>query len=285
MTRVLLSVGLGLFKLIPFWLLYRLSDGLYFLLYYLIRIRRSVVHHNILFLFPEKSPKEIKRIERQAYRNFCDIILETAKGFNLSPKAMARRYHFMNPDIIAPYYEQNRSVVIFIAHMNNWEWGVSIQQFIKHKAFYIYKRLHNRAVDDVIRKKRQVAGAELVYKEQMARTLIKNRSKANLYALIADQRPSADQEQHHVQFFGHQINCFSGPESIAKTFDYPVIYCKIDRIKRGYYRGVGILVTDTPRNMPTGSISQACFSLLEQQIREHPSSWMWMHRRFKGMDK
>lgn len=285
MTRLFLSIALGLFKLIPFWLLYRLSDGLYYLLYYLFRVRRQTVRSNIEFVFPEKPLKEIKSIERQAYRNFCDIILETAKGFTLSPKAMAARYKLTNPELIHPYYEQNRSVVAFIAHMNNWEWGISIQQALKHKAFYIYKRLHNRAADELIRQKRQVAGAELVYKEQMARTLIKNRRKAGFYALIADQRPSGDQEQHLVQFFGREISCFSGPEAIAKTFDYPVIYCRIDRIKRGYYQGTGILVTDDPKNMPDGAISQACFTLLEQQIREQPGNWMWMHRRFKGLEQ
>lgn len=284
MTRVLLSIGLSLFRLIPFWLLYRLSDGLYYIFYYMIRVRRRIVRHNIQFVFPNKSLKEIKAIERQAYRNFCDIILETAKGFTLSPQAMAKRYHLTNPEILDPYYAQNRSIVAFIAHMNNWEWGISIQQSLKHKAFYIYKRLHNRAADTLVREKRQVAGAELVYKEQMARTLIKNRRKAGFYALIADQRPSGDQDQHQVQFFGHQISCFSGPESIAKTFDYPVVYCRIDRIKRGYYQGTGILVTDDPKSMPEGAISQACFSLLAQQIREYPGNWMWMHRRFKNME-
>lgn len=283
LQRSALHLGLGLFKCIPFWLLYRLSDSLYILLYYVIGVRRKVVQRNLKFVFPNHSNSELKKIEKKAYRNFCDIILETAKGFTLSPKEMARRYKITNPELIEPFYDNKRSVIGFIAHYNNWEWGISLQQSLKHKAFYIYKRLHNRVVDELIREKRQMSGAELVYKEIMAKTLIKNRRHAGFYALIADQRPSGDQEQRHVRFFDHTIPCFAGPEMIAKTFNYPVIYCKIDRVKRGYYQATGILITDEPKNTAEGDISQQCFSLLESQIGDHPENWMWMHKRFKGL--
>ena len=196
---------------------------------------------------------------------------------------MAQRYKISNPELIEPYYQQQRSIIGFIAHMNNWEWGISLQRSLKHKAFYIYKRLHNRVADTFIREKRQVSGAELIHKEQMARVLIKNRRIPGFYALIADQRPSGDQEQLQVNFFNRNISCFAGPEKIAKTFDYPVIYCKIERIKRGYYTCTGVLITDAPKNTCDGEISQHCFKLLEQQIKEQPGSWMWMHQRFKGM--
>jgi KDO2-lipid IV(A) lauroyltransferase len=283
LQRISLNSSLWLFKLIPFWLLYRLSDGLYFLLYYVIRVRRKVVRRNLRFVFNDYPDTELKKIEKQAYKNFCDIILETAKGFTLSPKEMSRRYAITNPELIDPYYENKRGVIGFIAHYNNWEWGVSLQQSLKHKAFYIYKRMHNRVMDDLIRKKRQVSGAQLVYKEQMAKTLIKNRRSAGFYALIADQRPSGDQEQRQVKFFDRDISCFAGPEMIAKTFNYPVVYCKIERIKRGFYQATGVLVTDDPKNTPEGEISQQCFALLEAQIKENPGHWMWMHKRFKGL--
>ncbi len=283
LQRIALSCGLGLFKFIPFWLLYLLSDGLYWLLYYVVRVRRRTVRSNIQFVFPDYPLHEVKKIEKQAYRNFCDIMLETIKGFTLSPQEMHRRYLITNPELIDPYYEEKRGVVGFIAHFNNWEWGISLQQSLKHKAFYIYKRLHNRVVDELILQKRELGGAQLIDKDQMAQVLIKNRRTPSFYALIADQRPSGDQEQRSVTFFKRNITCFAGPELIAKTFNYPVIYCKIERIKRGFYQATGVLITDTPKNTPDGFISQQCFSLLEAQIKEQPQNWMWMHKRFKHM--
>ena len=283
LTKLLLNCGLGLFKLIPFWLLYRISDGLYYLLYHVLRIRRKVVRHNLCFVFPDKSNSEILTIEKKAYRNFCDVILESIKGFTMTSQQLSERYK-VAPGGIDHYFENKKSVVTFMAHFNNWEWGTSVQTALKHKAFFIYKQLHNRAADALIREKRSASGAELVHKEQMAKTLIKNRRTPSFYALIADQRPSTDQEQRHVTFFGRDITCFAGPEMIAKTFNMVVVYSKIERVKRGYYTATPVIITEDPKNTPEGYISQQCFALLEAQILENPGNWMWMHKRFKGLN-
>lgn len=276
----------GLFKIMPFWLLYRLSDLLYFLCYYVFRVRRRVVHTNLRFIFPSYPKQAINRIEKETYRNFCDVILEAIKGFTLSPKELSARYILTNPEV-SNMLEKNQtgkhSIIAFMPHFNNWEWGVSLQFQLNYKMFCIYKKLHNKIMDDILRKKRSLYGVELVNKDQMARVLVKNRSIRGLYGLIADQRPSGDQEQYKVHFFNHAIPCFAGPELIAKTFNYPVVYCKIERIKRGFYQLTAIPITDNPKSMPEGEISQRCFSLLEAQIKESPGSWMWLHNRFKKL--
>lgn len=283
LQKGLLLLGVNLFRLIPFPLLYRLSDGLFYILYYVARVRRSVVRQNLQYAFPHHPPKKIIAIEKKAYRNFCDIILETIKGYTLSPNAMKKRYAIKIPDVSEAYYAEKRSVIAFAGHYANWEWGISIQQHVKHKAYYVYKQLHNRVVDAYIRKRREAYGATLVHKGEMARTLLKNRRRPSLYVLVADQRPSGDQETRNITFFGRTTPCFAGPELMAKTFNYPVVYCKIQRIKRGYYQTEAIMISENPRDTADGEITQKTMALLEAQILEAPEQWMWMHRRFKGM--
>ena len=66
-------------SLLPFWLLYRLSDILFLLLYYIIGYRRNIVLNNLRNAFPEKSLREIKKIRIRFFRYFCDFILENLK--------------------------------------------------------------------------------------------------------------------------------------------------------------------------------------------------------------
>ncbi len=68
----------------PFFLLYRLADGLYLLLFYVIRYRRRVVTDNLKKAFPQFSKKTISAIAKESYRNLSDIILESIKGLTLS---------------------------------------------------------------------------------------------------------------------------------------------------------------------------------------------------------
>ena len=55
---------------LPFWVIYRLADLFYVILYYLLKYRRNVVHMNLTLSFPEKSPEEIRQINKKFYRHF-----------------------------------------------------------------------------------------------------------------------------------------------------------------------------------------------------------------------
>ena len=282
-SLILLKLVLGFFKLTPFWLLYRISDGLFLIIYHVVRLRRHVIRRNLRFAFPDYSTQQLRKIEKDTLRNFCDVILETAKGYTMTPEEMSKRYIISNPEMIDPYHADKRSVIAFVGHYNNWEWGICLQKYLKHQAFYIYKKLHNRTIDEFVRKNREIHGGKLVDKAGMARTLLRNRRKPCFYVLIADQRPSGDQDQRTVKFLNHDVPCFAGPEQMAKTFNFPVVYCKIERIKRGYYKTEGIMICENPKESDEGDITQRCMAELEKQIYDDPANWMWLHKRFKGI--
>ena len=60
------------FSLMPWFLLYGISDMLAFLTYYVFGYRKTVVLNNLAIAFPEKSEAERKKIAKQFYRNFSD---------------------------------------------------------------------------------------------------------------------------------------------------------------------------------------------------------------------
>ena len=112
--------------LMPFWLLYRLADVTFFLLFYIIRYRRKVVSKNLSESFQDKSAHELRTIERKFYRNFADYIFETIKLLHISDRQMAARMTFDNVDIIDRYTADGRSVAVYFSHCGNWEWAPSV---------------------------------------------------------------------------------------------------------------------------------------------------------------
>ena len=78
-TNLMYYVVFGLshlLSLLPFCILYFLSDGLYLLMYYCIKYRRDVVRDNLLKSFPEKS-EILSLFLRLFCRNFeADFHLE-----------------------------------------------------------------------------------------------------------------------------------------------------------------------------------------------------------------
>ena len=49
-------------SILPFWVLYGLSDCFYLLVYHVVRYRRKIVRKNLCASFPEKDEKELRQI-------------------------------------------------------------------------------------------------------------------------------------------------------------------------------------------------------------------------------
>ena len=91
-------------SLLPFPLLYLLSDFLFFIFYSLLGYRKKIVVGNISNSFPEKSKQEINEITQLFYRHFCDVIVESLKSFTISDAQISKRMILKNPELLNNYY-------------------------------------------------------------------------------------------------------------------------------------------------------------------------------------
>ena len=76
--KIIFFFYLSFFKaiaLLPFSLLYAVSDFMYYIIYDVIKYRRRIVRNNLNKSFPEKNHKEILEIEKLFYHHFCDLII------------------------------------------------------------------------------------------------------------------------------------------------------------------------------------------------------------------
>ena len=146
-----------LLSLLPFCIIYLLSDFIYLIVYYLIRYRRKVVRKNLVNSFPEKSEKEITEIEKKFYKTLCDYFLETVKMRTISEKEIRRRMRFPGIEEMEKDSAAGKSVVMYIAHSMNWEYITSITLHMNYTGAQfaqIYHPLENRFFDDAFIKLR-----------------------------------------------------------------------------------------------------------------------------------
>ncbi|MBK7887219.1 MAG: hypothetical protein IPJ86_07925 [Bacteroidetes bacterium] len=135
-------------SLLPYFFLYRISDFLFFLFYFVLGYRKKVVIGNIKRSFPDKTEVEHNRIAKAFYRHFADLIVESLKVFTISKKEVGERMKFVNPELINRYFAEGKSVILAGGHFNNWElFAVAIDQAVKHQSIAIYKPLTNKFFD------------------------------------------------------------------------------------------------------------------------------------------
>lgn len=274
-----------LYALLPFRVLYFLSDILYTPIYHIIRYRRGVVKQNLRRSFPEKTEKELKDIEKKFYRHFCDYLLETVKLLHISDKEMQSRITFNNVDLVKDLMKDGTSSIMFLGHYGNWEWVTSLNLMFDEDTTLgqIYKPLRNKAFDRLFLKIRSRFKSIGIPKNNTLRAMIgfKREKRKVLIGFISDQAPSRSNVHHWTNFLNQDTSVFTGVERIARQTGFSVTYLDITKIGRGRYSCDVKLITDDPQNEPEFAITEKYFKALEETIIRNPPYWLWTHKRWK----
>jgi KDO2-lipid IV(A) lauroyltransferase len=269
-------------SLLPFWVLYFISDGLRFVLYRILRYRKSVVVGNLKKAFPQKSNREINQIARGFYKNLCDNILESIKLVTISKEKINRRCVFEGTEMVQKYFEQGKSVVSIVGHFTNWEIGtISDGRVSDHEMYTIYKKLRNPYLDQFMKKTRRRFGFKLLEMKEVGDFYKSHKGKPTFIVYIADQAPSNPRRSYWTTFLNQDTPVFYGPELLARRYDLPVIFGKIDRVKRGQFKISLIDLVSNPRETERGEITEIHTRFLERLIKDEPEKWLWSHKRWK----
>ncbi len=271
-----------LIGLIPFFLLYGVSDFLRWGLFYVFKYRRKVVEQNLENTFPKLSKKEIRQLSWKFYRNLSDVIVEGLKAFTMTRGQIRARHKVLNPEVALPFHEMKRSIIGLPSHYGNWEWG-SMSGALQLPQEYVvfYKPLNNKWIDKYTRWSRSKYHGNLVSIYQTRKVFEDYQAKNSIFIMASDQSPSNPEKAIWVNFLGRETAFLHGPEHYAKKYDLPVIFVDIQRVRRGFYELTLKLITDKPKETSEGEITRQYAGLLEKSIDAKPENWLWSHRRWK----
>ena len=267
-------------SLLPFCLIYRLSDLINLLLYRVFKYRLKTVRKNLKLVFPRKTEKELVKIEKGFYKHFSDITLESIKAYGMTENDMKRRYRYENIDLLKKIQNDKKDIILLLGHYSNFEWMLSIGYHTKGNGYGIYTPLTNKYFDRLFKKIRKKHNAFLVsrYKIKEFMSSLDN-NKNYLFGFAADQSPSNVGKSYINYFFGHKVPIFTGAERFAKDYNLSVVFADISRVKRGYYRTKFIEINDNKDSKY--SITDQFIKLLEDQVYRDPNQYFWSHNRFK----
>lgn len=286
MTKIICALFYAI-SLLPLRVLYCIADFEYLMLYYIIRYRRGVVRRNLTTSFPEKSSKEIQRIEKQFYHWFSDYFLEAVKLISISDQELRRRFQVYGSEEVEQCFQEGQNVAAILGHYCNWEWlsCVGIELPKNRMMGLIYHPLRNKAFDELFKRIRShEANGVVVPKKDILRYLVDYKRKGimSIFGYISDQGPKWENIHLWLPFLNHQDTpVFTGGERIMRKMNDAVFYVEMSRPKRGYYTATYRLITREPNSLPENEITRRFFQLLEETIRKEPSYYLWTHKRWK----
>jgi KDO2-lipid IV(A) lauroyltransferase len=274
-------------SLLPFRLLYILSDIIFVIMYYVIGYRKKVVRDNIALVFPNYSLKERKEIERKSYQHLCDMFLEMLKTMTISKSEIEKRFVFKNLDTYLDLEKKGKSIALLCAHYASYEWVISMNAKVNLEGFAIYKKINNKYFDRLVRKIRSRFKATLIHSRESIAIIDANfkKNKMGIYGFASDQSPQIRNHVHWSEFMGIEVPVHTGAETLSKKYDMNVLYLKVKKIKRGFYQAEFEVLSEDAKNVPNYNITETFLRRVEQQIIEAPEFYLWTHRRWKHKGK
>lgn len=283
LVYIIIYPFLWIVSILPFRLLYAVSDGLYFLLYYIVGYRKKVVRNNLNLVFPDKTEEEIKAITKTFYHHLSDMVVESIKSLTISEAEMKKRFTFTNIEEIHKIEDTNKSIVLMCAHYGSWEWIFILQTHIKSKGYAVYKRIENKYFDRLVKRIRAKYNSFLITTKETVPILVEAKRKGELTinGFISDQSPRRRKAFHWNEFMNIKVPVHTGAEMLAKKLDMAVVFFRVKKVGRGYYETTFETITTTPNEFKDYEITDIFLKLVEKQIYEAPEYYLWTHKRWK----
>ncbi len=270
-------------SILPFRLLYVLSDFVYLIVYYVIGYRKKTVRENLALALPNLSDAERLIIEKKSFQHLCDMFLEMIKTMTISKKEISERFVFTNLEVYQKLEEQDKSIAMMLAHYASYEWVISMNSYIRFSGYAIYKKIANPYFDKLVRDIRSRFNAFLITTKETVTYIIKNKNNnlLSIYGFASDQSPKVSSAFHWQKFMGIEVPVHTGAEMLSKKYDMNVIFLKVKKIKRGYYEASFEVLSENVQKVPDYEITDKFLKLVEQQIYEAPEFYLWTHKRWK----
>tara|TARA_B110000438_G_scaffold86556_2_gene86034 strand:+ start:45529 stop:46365 length:837 start_codon:yes stop_codon:yes gene_type:complete len=244
--------------------------------------RKKIVNDNLKKSFPLFSEKKINSIMKLFYENFCDVFLETIKGYSISEEKLKRRVIYKNSEVINSHINKKERVILITSHQCNWEWLLlSLQLNLSCKLHAIYKKLTSKTFDQIMYKGRSRFGAELIEAKSSVKYLKNNLESINVLVMAADQSPAINHGKVWTKMLNQETAFFQGIEFLPKITNSKVYFMSMKRILRGSYTVEFKLLSSPPYDKNKLQILPLYASNVEDLIKERPHEWLWSHKRWK----
>ncbi|HEY4123156.1 MAG TPA: lysophospholipid acyltransferase family protein [Rhizomicrobium sp.] len=238
---------------------------------------------NLRTAYPEKTAAEIENIVRGMWDNLGRTVSEYPHLHKISSQGPKARIELLNVERAEAAAAPGKGVLFFSGHFGNWEVMPAGAAEHGFEGATVYRPVNNPYVDRWIVKQRLRAGStEMVSKgPQGTRRIFTLLRRGKAAFLLVDQKTN---EGVAAPFFGHDAMTTPAPAGLALRMGAALVRISNERLKGARFR---MRVNPAIRFTPTGNYDEDVRALtarinreIEEAVRENPSQWLWIHRRW-----
>lgn len=255
---------------------YRVAGGL-----------RRTGRRNLEIAFPEKPVEEREGILRAAFANLGRQLGEFSQLPKLrTAEDATRAIRFVHRDRVRDALASGRGVLFLTGHMGAWELTpFCLRLSGSPPVNFLVRPIDNPRVERLADAYRTRCGNRTIVKRDAARPVLAALRGGEMVGILADLN-TLDHEGVFVDFFGTPASTTTGLAVFALRTDAVVLpgFSYWDPVERRYalefYEPVEVVRTGS-KDEDVRENTARFTKVVERFVREHPSDWLWIHKRWK----
>ncbi|OHB75207.1 MAG: hypothetical protein A2Z25_04895 [Planctomycetes bacterium RBG_16_55_9] len=240
---------------------------------------------NLRASFPEKSEQWMWQTGRRSFEHLAMLAVDVLFTPRLVGKYNWRHYsQYRNTERIKWLIKEERGLLLVTAHYANFEIVGYLLSLFGFNIYSIARPLDNRFINRYLYGVRRRVGQKIIDKKGAAELMEKLISSGATLCFIADQ--DAGRKGVFVDFFGRKASTYKSIGLLAITGNIPIGIGCSRRIGNRFFFEIRVnriifphewADKDDPLKWVTAEYTKA----IEQFVREDPTQYWWLHRRWK----
>jgi len=240
---------------------------------------------NLRASFPEKSEQWIWQTGRRSFEHIAMLAIDVLFTPRLVKKYNWRDYsRYIKAERAKWLMKEGRGLLMVTGHYGNFEITGYLLGLFGFNIYSVARPLDNKFVSNYLYGVRRRSGQKIVDKKGAARVLGNISSSGATLGFIADQ--DAGRKGLFVDFFGRKASTYKSIGLLAITYKLPIVvgYCR--RIGNRFFfefRPNRIIFPNewADKDDPLLWVTSEYTRAIEEFVREDPTQYWWLHRRWK----
>lgn len=244
---------------------------------------------NLRASFPEKSEEWIWQTGRRSFEQIVMLTIDVLFTPRLVKKYNWREYsRYKNAEHAKWLMQERKGLLMVTGHYSNFEITGYLMGLFGFDLYSIARPLDNKYLNRFLYGVRERRGQKIIDKKGAAELMPQIVARGSTLGFIADQ--DAGKKGIFVDFFGRKASTYKSIGLVALTYNLPIVVGYSRRVDNRFFFEIGVTRIifphewadkDDPLKWVTGEYNKA----IETFVREDPTQYWWLHRRWKTRPK
>ncbi|MFA5553521.1 MAG: hypothetical protein WCZ89_09745 [Phycisphaerae bacterium] len=244
---------------------------------------------NLRASFPEKDEKWIWQTGKRSFEHIAMLAVDVLYTPKLVKKENWRDYsYFTTAEHTKWLMKEGKGMLMVAGHYANFEIMGYMLGLFGFNVYSIARPLDNRFISKYLYGVREKAGQKIIDKKGATAMMDDLIKQGATLCFIADQ--DAGRKGVFVDFFGRKASTYKSIGLLAMQYNIPIGVGYSRRVDNRFYFEIGVNRIIMPHEWadkkdPLLWITQEYTKAIEDFVRQDPTQYWWLHRRWKHRPK